>query len=371
MDTIWTSEYASAIKYAQMETLAAYRDTLVQKPRLTDLFFELTDACNLTCLHCGSSASPCNRTYLPFSDIRSVLDQVAAAYPPEDIMICLTGGEPLLHPDFFRIAQHSTRLGFSCGITTNGTLITREIAQKIADAGIYSVTVSLDGLEDTHDWFRNQPGAFRRAVAGIRNLRELQKNRPLLQTTTVVHKKNIHQLDAQLELMAELKVDSWRVINLEPIGRALEHQDLLLDREEHKKLLRFIREKRYDLNIPMEVTYGCSHYLPTEYERTVRDHYFLCGSGISVASILCNGDIYSCLDIQRRPELIQGNIRTHNFVDVWENGFEAFRKDRTAHCSDCAGCPDKRYCRGDSAHTWDYDNNKPLLCMKQLLKERK
>lgn len=370
MDTIWTCEMAAAFKYRQMEELAVYRDSLSQKPRLTYLFFELTDACNLACIHCGSSASPCNRTYLPFCDIRAVLDEVAHAYPPESIMICLTGGEPLLHPDFFRIAQYSTQLGFSCGITTNGTLISKEVARKIADCGICSVTVSLDGLEDSHDWFRHQSGVFRRAVEGIQNLKALRGDRPLLQTTTVIHKKNIQQMDAQLKLMVDLEVDSWRVINLEPIGRALEHQDLLLDGEEYRKLLDFIREKRYDPGISMEVSYGCSHYLPIEYERTVRDNYYLCGSGIFVASILCNGDIYSCLDIQRRPELIQGNIRTHSFVDVWENGFEAFRKDRTEHCADCTGCPDKRYCQGDSAHTWDYDNNRPLLCLKQLLKER-
>lgn len=56
----------------------------------------------------------------------------------------------------------------------------------------------------------------------------------------------------------------------------------------------------------------------------MRKHYFICGSGIYVASILCNGDIYSCMDIERRPELLQSSIRTDDFVDVWEIVFKLF-----------------------------------------------
>ena len=86
-----------------------------------------------------------------------------------------------------------------------------------------------------------------------------------------------------------------------------------------------------------------------------------------VASILCNGDIYSCMDIERRPEMVQGNIMTDHFVDIWENRFQRFRQDRTNNCEMCRQCTDRKYCRGDSAHTWDYDNNQPLFCVKQFL----
>jgi radical SAM protein with 4Fe4S-binding SPASM domain len=115
------------------------------------------------------------------------------------------------------------------------------------------------------------------------------------------------------------------------------------------------------------VTYGCSHYLTEEFERTVRDNYFICGSGIFVASILCNGDIYSCMDIERRPELVQGNIYTDDFVDVWHNRFQIYRKDRSAACAMCRSCEDRTFCCGDAAHTWNYDTNEPLLCAKHVL----
>ena len=112
----------------------------------------------------------------------------------------------------------------------------------------------------------------------------------------------------------------------------------------------------------MEVTFGCSQYLGVENERMVRDHYFLCGAGILVASVRSNGDICACLDIENRKELVQGNIRTDNFMDVWLNRFQIFRRDRTAGCSRCVSCPERFVCGGDSTHTWDFGHNKPLLC---------
>ena len=118
----------------------------------------------------------------------------------------------------------------------------------------------------------------------------------------------------------------------------------------------------------MEVTFGCSHYLGVENERMVRDHYFLCGAGILTASVRSNGDICACLDIENRKELVQGNIRTDSFMDVWRNRFQVFRRDRTADCSKCIACPERFICGGDSTHTWDFENNKPLLCYRDYRK---
>ena len=157
-------------------------------------------------------------------------------------------------------------------------------------------------------------------------------------------------------------IDSWRPINTEPIGRACEASDLLLKPEQFAQLLSFIREKRFDPSNQMEVTFGCSHYLGTDYERMVRDHYFLCGAGILTASVRANGDICGCLDIEKRPELVQGNIRTDCFMDVWRNRFELLRSDRTANCGKCISCSERFVCGGDAAHTWNYDRQEPMLC---------
>lgn len=358
------------IKIDDMTALAAYRDYLRKNPRLLYLFFELTDTCNLTCRHCGSGCSPEKRYVLSFDVIKKTLNRVASAYQPQSIMVCLSGGEPLLHPQFFEIAQYATSLGFSCGITTNATLIDEKVAKQLAVVGVRSVTVSLDGLCASHNWLRNSATAFERTVTGIKNLVVFGHGNYSIQATTVVHSRNIDELEHLYGFITGLKIDSWRLVNVEPIGRALENNDMLLDRAGYIRLLDFIQSRRFDAATPINVTYGCSHYLTVPYERMVRDNYFLCGSGIYVASILANGDIYSCMDIERRPELVQGNAYTDDFVSVWENRFESFRQDRSALCKDCADCSDRLFCNGDSGHTWNYDNNTPLLCMKNILETR-
>lgn len=359
----------SDIKIENMKSLAQYRRYLYENPQLRYLFFELTDACNMACMHCGSSASPCNKTYLSYDKINKVMERVAAEYDPEKIIICLTGGEPLLHPDFYKIASRATGLGFMCGITTNATLIDKEAARKIYESGIRAVAVSLDGPREMHDWFRCQKGAFDKTIEGMKNLVDASHGRITTQFTTVVHKKNISELDKIYDIVLGTKVDSWRIVNIDPIGRAQKHPEMLLDGKDYSYILNYIREKRFSHDVPIDVTYGCAHYLGLDLERETRDNYFICGSGIFVASVLCNGDIYSCLDIERRQELVQGNIEKDDFIDVWENRFSLFRRDKTKLCKDCSECSDREFCGGDAEHTWDYDHNKPMLCIKKLISD--
>ena len=265
----------------------------------------------------------------------------------------------MLHPAFFEIANCVSSMGFFWGMTTNATLIDDAAAQKLREAGLSTVSVSLDGMEHSHDSFRRQKGAWRRAVRG---LQALQNAGFEPQVTTVLHRENFHELEPLYNFLCEMGITSWRPINIEPIGRACESSDLLLKPDQFAQLISFIRDKRFDRNCKMEVTFGCSHYLGIQYERMVRDHYFLCGAGILTASIRSNGDICACLDVVNKPELVQGNIRSDDFMDVWLHRFEAFRRDRTADCSQCIECPDRNLCGGDSAHTWNYDQKKPLLC---------
>lgn len=138
------------IKKADMEALAAYQKQLYKRPKLTFLFFELTDKCNLNCVHCGSRCSGANSELLPYEMTEKVMRQVALAYDPRQIMICLTGGEPLLHRDILKIVSLASSLGFAVGMTTNGTLIDQATACGLAHAGMDTITVSLDGIGEDH-----------------------------------------------------------------------------------------------------------------------------------------------------------------------------------------------------------------------------
>ncbi|MBR1827982.1 MAG: SPASM domain-containing protein, partial [Atopobiaceae bacterium] len=165
-------------------------------------------------------------------------------------------------------------------------------------------------------------------------------------------------------IMDGLDIDSWRVINLEPIGRALLRPDLMLTPDDYRRLFDFIRAKRVQ-GYPLE--YGCSHYLGLDYEAEVREWYWLCNAGVYTASIMANGDIGACLDIERRPETIQGNIRHDRLRDVWEGRFELFRRDLSDSNETCRACEHARFCRGDAHHSWDYDANRPMVCLKGVL----
>ena len=350
----------SPAKERNMKALATYQQKLMRKPKLRYIFFELTDQCNLKCLHCGSRCEPGKSQVLPLETIEKTLQSIAGKCDPKNIMVCLTGGEPLLHPDLERIIQLSHTMGFPVGMTTNGTLIDDRKAESMYHSGLDTVAISIDGTRDVHDRFRCCEGSFERAVNGAG---ALKRHGIEPQAITVANKTNIHELKALgLFLQAE-GFYSWRITNMDPIGRAQENTELLLDRNELFRLLEMIREMRYDPVNEMEVTYGCSHFLTYQYEREVRDFYFQCIAGIQVGSVMANGDIGACLDIERRPDLIQGNIYKDDFMTVWENRFEAFRRNRAEESRVCSGCEYREVCMGDSTHTWNFDLNEPSYCI--------
>ncbi len=349
------------IKRNHLELLRQYRQKLWKEPILKYLFLELTLRCNERCRHCGSSCGDVCTEEMTKEQYFVFLDKIKHDFPTLP-MLCVTGGEPLLREDFFDILDYANRLGFAWGMTSNGTLITPQVAERLENVGMKTISVSIDGLEQTHDDFRRSKGGFQKSIAGIRNL--LQRNFQTVQVTTVVTKKNIGELEDLFALMYDLDVDSWRVINIEPIGRALTLDGYTLDNDDYRYLFDFIRKKRQE---GYPVTYGCQHYLGMDYEREVRDWYFLCNAGIYVASVMANGDIGACLDIERRKETIQGNIFKDDFTDVWYNRFQLFRTSLAEKNTRCKDCPSRHFCDGGAYHSWDYDNNCPLVCFKDVL----
>lgn len=356
----------SQIKKENLKELVDYQHYLYTNPKLRCLFFELTDKCNLGCLHCGSRCTIANNQFLPFEVIESTLRSVASSYDPNEIMICLTGGEPLLHPDLCRIIETAHSLEFPVGITTNGTLINDEAAKQLVNAGLDTISVSIDGLYDVHDHFRNSAGSFEKAVEACGNLKRAGIEPEAL---TVVHKNNIDDLPDIYDFLVEEDFFAWRMTCVDPIGRAKANDDLLLNGAELKRLFEFIRNKRFEISNKMQISFGCSHYLGLDYENEVRDFYYQCDAGIQVASIMVNGEIAACLDIERRSNLVQGNIYRDDFVDIWENKYQIFRRDKSLTSRKCNGCRHQSFCMGDSTHTWNFDRNEPNYCVLKLMEE--
>ena len=136
------------------------------------IFWEVTKGCNLRCIHCRATATELSSpSDLSTAKALGIIDQISAFCNP---ILVLSGGEPLYRSDIFQLARYATDKGLRVALATNGTLVTKEVARMIVDAGVKRVSISLDGADSlTHDTFRGIPGAFEAAVCGLRNLKAL------------------------------------------------------------------------------------------------------------------------------------------------------------------------------------------------------
>lgn len=332
---------------------------------LKTLFWECTLRCNAYCAFCGSRRGDVHGEELSTQAILSAFRDIAAKLEPKSIMIHVTGGEPLLRGDLFEVMTACTEMGFSWGMVTNGMLITPDVISRMRKAGMKTISVSLDGLKETHEALRGVKGSFDKALANLKLLRDAHFLEHL-QVTTVVSKRNIGELEALHALLRPLGLDSWRVALVDPIGRAQDQTELLLGKAEIQRYLDFIRSHQGDPELP--VITSCSHYYAEEGKSLGRNE-FVCNAGKTVASILAGGDIFVCPNVPRRPELIQGNVLRDSLPEVWRRGFRQFRDPSYREGTSCAKCPDWAECQGDSAHTWDYDRGEPKFCYRQHFPE--
>ena len=183
------------------------------------VIWNLIRRCNLTCKHCYAlSADHEYEGELSREEVFTVMDDLKAYRVP---VLILSGGEPLLRPDIFEIAERSRDMGFYTGLSTNGTLIDEAMADRVAAMGFNYVGISLDGLRETHDRFRRLEGAFDRSLAAVRLLHERGVKVGLRFTMTAM---NAHDLPALLDLMRAEQVDKFYFSHLNYAGRGNIHR---------------------------------------------------------------------------------------------------------------------------------------------------
>ena len=158
------------LKESHLEIQYKVHKELFEQPILHQLFFEFTLRCNEHCWHCGSRCGDIQASELSVADWKGILDQVKDDFSHHLPQINVTGGEPLLYPGFEEVMSYAHELGFNWGMTSNAILITPEVAQMLKRCGMDTISVSIDGLEQTHDALRGLPGAYRRAMDGVQNL---------------------------------------------------------------------------------------------------------------------------------------------------------------------------------------------------------
>lgn len=338
-----------------------FKKAEVEIHELNYLFWECTTRCNLNCIHCGSDCSK-DSVYrdMPADDFLKAIDTIKDK--PKNFTVVFTGGEPLLRNDLEFCGRELRKRGFKWSIVSNGHLYDKQRHILLLNAGIGALTISLDGLKESHNWLRNNNKSFDKVLNAI----ELasSSNRINFDIVTCVNQRNFNELGQIRELLISKNVKVWRLFTIIPIGRATHNSDLLLTDNQFLELMNFITEHRKFKEI--EIKFSCEGYVG-KYEPLVRDSYFFCRAGINIGSILIDGSISACPNIDRT--FSQGNIYTNNFYEVWQNKFHPFRNREWTKIGQCESCIDYKDCQGNGFHNWHGEKQNVLVCHNDKIKK--
>lgn len=323
------------------------------------LLFEITKRCNAACDHCGSRCEIEGEESLTKEDILNTLRDIKQNIGT-GVMLNISGGEPLMRKDLFEIMTEATALGFDWGMVTNGALITPDKIALMKASGMKTITISLDGLQETHNNLRHIPDGFNRVIDALKMLKQANFL-DCLQITFTANHKNVYEFPEIYRIMRRIGIDSIRLGMIDDIGRASDNRGLMLTKEEMEFLFWFANKMNKRGKLPIE--WGCPHYFHNKADK----RGFLCFAGIYAASILANGDIFVCPNVPRRPEFIQGNIKKDSFSRVWEEGFTYFRNRPLPE--GCKGCKYEKQCAGDSLHSMDFDTDTPKFCYHKIFEQ--
>ena len=349
-------------KRMALEMARVIRNNNIMNHPLRQLFWECTLRCNMHCRHCGSDCKKImEQKDMPKEDFFRVLEGIAQRTDASKVFVIVTGGEPLMRDDLEECGRGIHERGFTWGMVTNGFLLTPERYNSLREAFMYTVAISIDGLEDDHNWMRGHREGFARASQAL----DLLVNDPLMKfdVVTCVNKHNYPHLAEIRDFLIAKGVKAWRLFSIFPAGRAANDPLMRLSNEEYRGMLDFIKETRQGGKI--HASYGCSGFIGN-YEGKVRDHPFSCQAGITIGSVMSDGAIAACASI--RSDYNQGNIYEDDFMDVWENRYHPHRTDDWKRTGECADCRFFRYCHGNSMHLRD-DEGRLMVCHMKRLEE--
>lgn len=283
---------------------------------------------------------------MPAEDFIRVVDSILPHVEPHKLNIVITGGEPLMRNDLEKVGRMLYERELPWGIVTNGLHLTPERFQSLRKSGLHNITISLDGLETTHNWMRCNPQSFRKAVAAIKMVAAAQDLN--FDVVTCVNRRSLSELPELKRLLIESGVRRWRLFTIFPSGRAANYPEFELTDEEVTQLMEFIVASRKEGLI---ITSFCCEGFMAGYEGKIRTGFFECSAGVTVASVLLDGGIGACPSI--RADYREGNIYEDDFMEVWENRYERYRDHSWMKTGICSDCSFWRYCEGNGMHLRD------------------
>jgi radical SAM protein with 4Fe4S-binding SPASM domain len=317
--------------------------------------WELTLACDQPCTHCGSRAGDARANELSTDAALEVVAQLAAAGAREVVLI---GGEAYLHPGFLDVVAALARAGIRPTLTTGGRGVTPELAARMATAGLHTASVSIDGVERTHDLMRACRGSFASATAALRHLRAAGV---VTASNINVNRLNAGDLEKLYDHLAALGISAWQVQITAPLGRAADRPDLLLqpwDLLDVVPRVAALKVKARAAGITLMPGNNLGYFGPEEatlrsLEPDGRDHWLGCQAGRFVMGIESDGAVKGCPSLQT-AHYVGGNLRQSALADIWSHAPElAFARRRTVDdlWGFCRACTFAATCMGGCSFT--------------------
>jgi len=324
-------------------------------PHPAYVVWELTLACDQPCTHCGSRAGTARDAELSTGAALEVVAQLAAAGAREVVLI---GGEAYLHPGFLEVVAALAQAGVRPTLTTGGRGITPALAASMKAAGLHAASVSIDGLEPTHDLMRACRGSFASATAALRHLRAAGL---LTAANTNVNRLNAPDLEGLYQHLTGLGIAAWQVQVTAPLGRAADRPDLILqpwDLLDVVPRVTALKLQARAAGILLMPGNNLGYFGPEEATlRSARpgdrDHWRGCQAGRFVLGIESNGAVKGCPSLQT-AHYVGGNLRKSTLADIWNQAPQlAFTRNRTVDdlWGFCRTCSFAATCLGGCSFT--------------------
>ncbi len=355
-----TVEPSDALRYGRMSSKLPSHLLQFSSDKRPVVVWNVTRRCNLKCVHCYAHAK--NIAFdneLSTSEGKILIDDLAKFGVP---VILFSGGEPLVRKDLPELADYAVKKGMRAVISTNGTLITPQIAQTLKDIGLSYVGISLDGMEEINDRFRGVKGAFRLALKGIENCKKAGIKVGLRFT---INKSNAGQISEIFKLLEEMDIPRVCFYHLVYSGRGSELVKEDLSHKESRKavdLIMDLTKRLHDRNNPKEVLTVDNHadapylYLRLLKENPERARKVLellemnegNSSGIGIGCISWDGEVYAD---QFWRHYSFGNVRNRPFSNIWADTSDPLMKklkEKKRHAKGrCATCRWLDICAGN------------------------
>ena len=312
--------------------------------------WEITLRCDLACVHCGSRAGRARPDELTTAECLDLVDQMADLGVRE---VTLIGGEAYLHDGWLDIVRALRRRGMQATMTTGGRGLTAERVAAAAEAGLQSVSVSIDGVEETHDRLRGVRGSYQSALSALQHLRAAGI---AIAVNTQINRLSMPELPAILETIIAAGARAWQLQLTAAMGRAADQPDLLpqpSDLLELFPLLAQLKGRCQQAGVMMWPGNNIGYFGP--YESLLRGtlprgHMASCGAGCTTLGIEADGAVKGCPSLQTDP-WTGGNLRDASLRDIWQRSAPLrYTRDRTVddlwgYCRTCyyadtcrAGC---------------------------------